>query len=58
MVRALVARQFDEEWPPALLEGNHRACAAHRAAREGSSVEVTVHLGHETTIEDLPIAPE
>jgi hypothetical protein len=51
---ALVARQFDDEWPPILLEGNHRSCAAHLAAREGSHVELEVHLGHERPFDDLP----
>jgi hypothetical protein len=51
----LVARQFDGEWPPVLLEGNHRACAAGWLAREGHHVSVTVHLGHEQPLAALPL---
>ncbi len=42
---AAVAWQRDDEWPPRLLDGNHRACGFHRAAREGRTVSLTVHLG-------------
>ena len=46
---AAVAWQRDEEWPPRLLDGNHRACGVHRAAQDGESVGFTVHLGVEST---------
>ena len=42
---AAVAWQRDDEWPPRLLDGNHRACGFHRAARDGNPVSLTVHLG-------------
>jgi hypothetical protein len=51
---ALVARHLDDwppilrhldDWPPILVEGNHRACAAHWASREGKHVELEVHSG-------------
>jgi len=45
---AAVLWQRDGKWPPVLLDGNHRACAAHWTAREGAEPTVTVHLGYET----------
>jgi hypothetical protein len=42
---AAVAWQRDGEWPPRLLDGNHRACGSYRAARDGEDVSLTVHLG-------------
>lgn len=45
---AAVAQQWPDDPPPRLLDGNHRACAVHWAAREGADVSLTVHLGHET----------
>lgn len=45
---AAVAWQRDGEWPPVLLDGNHRACGLHCAARQGASVRLTVHLGLES----------
>lgn len=53
---ALVVRQYDEAWPPVVLEGNHRACGAHWASREGASVSLEVHLGHERPLPELPVA--
>ncbi|WP_049981179.1 hypothetical protein [Halolamina rubra] len=47
---AAVAWQRNEEWPPVLLDGNHRACGFHHAARAGEELSLTVHLG----IESLP----
>lgn len=52
---AVVVRQFDETWPPVTLDGNHRAWAAIVAARDGLDVEVSVHLGHETPLDELPL---
>lgn len=52
---AIVARQFNKEWPPVILEGNHRACAAHWLAREEVSVQLRVHLGYNLSVENLPI---
>lgn len=52
---AVVVRQFDETWPPVTLDGNHRAWAAIVAARDGLDVEVSVHLGHETSLDELPL---
>lgn len=52
---ALLARQYDDDWPPILLEGNHRTCAANWASREGVAVELEVHLGYERPVEDLPL---
>lgn len=51
---ALLARQ-DGEWPPVLLDGNHRACAVHWLSREGDSNVVTVHLAVEDSPETLPL---
>ncbi|NHX34945.1 MULTISPECIES: hypothetical protein [Halolamina] len=45
---AAVAWQQTDEWPPVLLDGNHRACGAHRAAREGEGVTLELHLGYES----------
>lgn len=42
---AAVAWQRNGGWPPVLLDGNHRACGAHRAAREERTISLTVHLG-------------
>jgi hypothetical protein len=47
---AAVAWQREGEWPPVLLDGNHRACGLHRASRAGAAVSLTVHLG----VESLP----
>ena len=44
---AAVAWQPDGEWPPRLLDGNHRACGTYRAARSGEDASLTVHLGVE-----------
>lgn len=44
---AAVAYQRDDEWPPRLLDGNHRACGTYRAARRGEDASLTVHLGVE-----------
>lgn len=52
---AVVVRQYTECWPPVTLDGNHRAWAANLAAREGLDVELTVHLGHETPLDHLPL---
>jgi hypothetical protein len=49
----IVVRQYDEFWPPVTLDGNHRACAAILAAREGLDVEIEVHVGHESSLDDL-----
>lgn len=51
---AVVVRQYEECWPPVTLDGNHRAWAAILAAREGLDVELPVHLGHESPLDDLP----
>lgn len=51
----IVARHYDGEWPPVLLEGNHRACAAHWAARRGDDVEIEVHLGVVQELSGLPL---
>lgn len=45
---AAVAWQRDSEWPPVLLDGNHRACGTHRASKTGTAVSLTVHLGAES----------
>jgi hypothetical protein len=55
---AVVVRQFEECWPPVTLDGNHRAWAAILAAREGLDVELTVHFGHETPLDKLPVERE
>lgn len=47
---AAVAWQRDGEWPPRLLDGNHRACGLHRAAEQGETVSLTVHLGVESRL--------
>lgn len=52
---AVVVRQYEEFWPPVALDGNHRAWAAILAAREGVDVEIRIHLGHETPLDDLPL---
>lgn len=52
---ALVAREVDGEWPPVLLEGNHRACAAHWAAREGEACSLPVHLAITRPRSALPV---
>ncbi|MFB6198826.1 MAG: hypothetical protein ABEI52_11250 [Halobacteriaceae archaeon] len=52
---AIVARQFDDEWPPVLLEGNHRATAAHWVAQEGASVTLEIHLAHEKSFEEMEL---
>ncbi|TKX83967.1 hypothetical protein EXE43_21440 [Halorubrum sp. SS5] len=52
---AVVVRQYDESWPPVTLDGNHRAWGAIWAASEGLDVELTVHLGHETPLDELPL---
>lgn len=52
---AIVARQYDGDWPPILLEGNHRACAAHWASRQGVSVELTVHIGTKQQLSEYPL---
>ena len=44
---AAVAWQRDGDWPPVLLDGNHRACGIHEAARRGTESAVVVHLGYE-----------
>lgn len=41
---AAVAWQRDGEGPPVLLDGNHRACGLHRAARDGRPVSLAVHI--------------
>ncbi|MXR20425.1 hypothetical protein [Halobacterium bonnevillei] len=51
---AVVVRQYDEFWPPVVLDGNHRAWAAILAARDGLGVELEVHVGHESPLNDLP----
>lgn len=45
---AAVVWHRDGEWPPVLLDGNHRACGVHRASRTGAAVSLTVHLGYES----------
>jgi hypothetical protein len=52
---AVVVRQYEEFWPPVTLDGNGRASSAILAAREGLDVELTVHLGHETPLDQLPL---
>jgi hypothetical protein len=52
---AVVVRQYEESWPPVVLDGNHRAWAAILAAREGLDVELSVHVGHETPLDKLPL---
>lgn len=60
---AAVARAVDgdgeptETWPPRLLDGNHRACAVHWAARRGASASLTVHLAHDRPLSALPVEP-
>jgi len=51
---AVVVRQYDEFWPPVMLDGNHRTWAAILAARDGLDVELEVHVGHESSLDDLP----
>jgi len=51
---AAVVRQYDEFWPPVMLDGNHRAWAAILAVRDGLDVEIEVHVGHESPLDDLP----
>ncbi len=34
-----VALEREGEWPPVLLDGNHRACGLHRASRAGATVD-------------------
>lgn len=51
---AVVVRQYDEFWPPVMLDGNHRAWAAILAARDGLDVELEIQIGHESPLEDLP----
>lgn len=53
----VLARQFDDGWPPVMLDGNHRACAVHWLAREGIEVEVDVYLGVVDPWSTLPLAP-
>lgn len=55
---AVVVRQCDEFWPPVMLDGNHRALAAILAARDGLGVELKVHVGHESPLDDLPFEQE
>lgn len=52
---AVVVRQYDECWPPVTLDGNHRAWAAILAARDGLDVELRVHIGHETPLDERPL---
>ncbi|MEZ3144145.1 hypothetical protein [Halobaculum sp. MBLA0143] len=58
---AAVARAVDGDgeptgsWPPRLLDGNHRACAVHWAARQGASTSLTVHLAHDRPLSALPL---
>lgn len=51
---AIIVRQYEEFWPPVTLDGNHRAWAAILAARDGLDVELEVHVGHESPLEDIP----
>ncbi|MFB6269835.1 MAG: hypothetical protein ABEH83_07815 [Halobacterium sp.] len=51
---AVVVRQYDEFWPPVMLDGNHRTWAAILAARDDSDVELEVHVGHESPLDALP----
>ena len=51
---AIIVRQYEEFWPPVILDGNHRAWAAVLAARDGLDVELEVHVGHESPLEDIP----
>jgi hypothetical protein len=51
---AVIVRQYDEFWPPVTLDGNHRAWAAILAARDGLDVELEVHVGHESPLDDIP----
>lgn len=51
---AVVVRQYDEFWPPVMIDGNHRAWAAILAAKDGLDVELEVHVGHESSLDDLP----
>lgn len=55
---AVVVRQYDEFWPPVMLDGNHRSWAAILAAREGVDVSLEVHVGHESPLDDLPFEQE
>ncbi|MFC4405847.1 hypothetical protein [Haloarchaeobius iranensis] len=50
----VIVRQYEECWPPVTLDGNHRAWAAILAARDGLDVELDVHVGHESPLEELP----
>jgi hypothetical protein len=63
----LVALARAGEWPPILLEGNHRACAANWLAREAETeaededdrsdpLTLTVHLAHGRPLAALPLA--
>ena len=54
-VGAIVVRHYEECWPPVTLDGNHRALAALVAAREHVDVELTAHIGHEQSIDELPL---
>lgn len=51
---AVVVRQYDEFWPPVMLDGNHRAWAAILAARDDLDAELDVHVGHESPLDALP----
>lgn len=55
---AVVVRQYEEFWPPVMLDGNGRAAAAVLAARDGLDVELSVHFGHETPLGNLPMEAE
>ncbi len=52
---AVIVRQYEEFWPPVTLDGNHRAWAAILAARDGLDVALEVHVGHESSLDCLPV---